>query len=132
MKRIYVAFCITSLFFASCKKESDDSVCNCMSNSSPSLTVLTPQKGDTYTVGQRIVIKWKSCNVQNVYIGMAMGGHDMGLITKSEDPIPAAQGTYVWTVSAPFEDFHTGYVIGIWADENGHHVMSKSGSFNIN
>ncbi len=38
---------------------------DCMSNSSPSVTVLTPNGGEVYQAGQQIEVKWKSCNIPN-------------------------------------------------------------------
>jgi len=35
----------------------------CTSSSEPSITVLSPNGGETYTAGQQITVKWKSCNI---------------------------------------------------------------------
>ena len=35
----------------------------CVSTASPSITVLSPNGGETYVAGQQITIKWKSCNI---------------------------------------------------------------------
>ncbi|MFZ2205271.1 MAG: peptidoglycan-binding domain-containing protein [Minisyncoccia bacterium] len=37
----------------------------CTSTSSPSITVLSPYGGETYTAGQQMMVKWTSCNLPN-------------------------------------------------------------------
>jgi hypothetical protein len=43
----------------------------CDSNSKPSITVLSPNGGETFTAGQQVKVTWKSCNVPN-YIGVVL------------------------------------------------------------
>lgn len=46
----------------------------CAANSTPSITVLSPNGGETYTAGQKITVKWESCNlakdINSVFIGI--------------------------------------------------------------
>lgn len=101
----------------------------CDKNSSPSITVLSPAGGETYTMGQKVTIQWTSCNVQNVNIGWAQGGHDKGSI---KDILPASQGSYQWTVPSGHNESYTGFFIGVWDADPGHlGVLGKSGTFSI-
>lgn len=45
---------------------SSNSIAKCLPTSAPSITVLSPNGGETYTAGQQITVKWKSCNIGNV------------------------------------------------------------------
>lgn len=95
----------------------------------PSITVSSPVQGAAYTTGKQVTIKWTSCGVQNVTIGLMSGGKDHGQITQA--PIPASQGSYQWTAINPGKSF-TGlntnsYQIGI---ESGSLVV-KSGTFTV-
>lgn len=36
---------------------------NCTSASAPSVTVLSPNGGETYTAGQQVTVRWTSCNI---------------------------------------------------------------------
>src|SRR3989338_10087824 len=75
----------------------------CNENSKPSITVLAPNGGETYIVGQKVDVKWTSCNVKNVYLGLVSDGKDFGLL--SEKSIPATTGSFQWIVSNPAKDF---------------------------
>lgn len=47
----------------------DNQQVKCDSNSIPSIIVLSPNGGEVYTVGDKIMVKWESCNIpQNVSI----------------------------------------------------------------
>ena len=47
----------------------------CNSNSSPSITVISPNGGETYISGQEVNIKWKSCNVLgDVFVALHKDG----------------------------------------------------------
>ena len=45
---------------------------DCLPNTAPWIKVLSPNGGETYTVGQQITVKWKSCNIKsnNVALGL--------------------------------------------------------------
>lgn len=96
---------------------------------SPSITVASPIQGAAYTTGQQVTIKWTSCGVQNVNIGLVSGGKDHGNITQT--PIPASTGSYQWTATNPgksFTELNTNsYQIGI---ESGSLIV-KSGTFTV-
>lgn len=95
----------------------------------PSISVSSPVQGAAYTTGQQVTIKWTSCGVQNVYLGLVSGGKDYGLL--SETPIPASTGSYQWTATNPgksFTDLSTNsYQIGITSGS----VVAKSGTFTV-
>jgi hypothetical protein len=100
----------------------------CDKNSTPSIIVKSPKGGESYAVGEKVVITWTSCNVQNVYLGMGCGGHDLGMIT--ETAFPAAKGSYEFTIPSARENIHIGYWIAIQASDSPF-VETKSGTFRI-
>ena len=104
----------------------------CNNNSTPSITVLSPNGGETYTVGQNVTLSWTSCNVQNIWLGLGSGGKDFGEITYP-NPVPASQGSYQWTATNPAQAF-TGsgtntYFIGF--ESQSPNVLVKSGNFTV-
>jgi hypothetical protein len=113
------------------KKETPPKVVSdCDSNSKPSIKVLSPKGGEVYKVGDKITVKWSSCNVQKVYVSMAQGGHDMGNLT--ETSILASQGSYQWIVPSTQWESNTGFIFGIWDADPGHtDIVGKSGSFSV-
>lgn len=73
----------------------------CTPTAAPSIIIISPIEGQTHPVSKeniinRNIIKWVSCNIKDVYISLANGGHDMGLL--SETPILAELGAYEWNV----------------------------------
>jgi hypothetical protein len=97
----------------------------------PSITVTSPMSGAIYSVGQQVTITWSNCGVQNIWLGLVNGGKDMGKITSNS--IPAASGSYVWTVpnsSWVQSGIHNGYQIVI--ESQSPNLVSKSGTFSIN
>jgi len=113
------------------KKETPPKVVSdCDSNSKPSIKVLSPKGGEVYKVGDKITVKWSSCNVQKVYVSMVQGGHDMGNLT--ETSILASQGSYQWIVPSTQWESNTGFIFGIWDADPGHtDIVGKSGSFSV-
>ncbi|MEI7810744.1 MAG: peptidoglycan-binding protein, partial [bacterium] len=104
----------------------------CTPASTPSITILSPSGGEVFIAGQQITVKWKSCNVQNLYISWATGGHDLGSL--SEAPIAASLGSYQWTLpsSLALSSYsNNAYVIGI-ESESPSVALVKSNSFTIN
>jgi len=97
----------------------------CSSGSAPSIKVLYPNGGEIFTAGQKVNIKWESCNVKNIYISMADGGHDMGHF--SEKAIPSTQNYFSWTVPNVSGSY---YRIGI--DDNASAFDASDNSFTIN
>jgi hypothetical protein len=49
---------------------------NCDSNSPSTIKVLSPNGGEAYNPGQKITIKWESCNVDKNSIGIILIRHD--------------------------------------------------------
>jgi len=105
---------------------------SCAPNDPPSITVVNPIAGASYTVGQNVTIQWTSCNVQNIWIGLGSGGKDFGTITYP-NPVPASQGSYQWIATDPAQAF-TGsninnYFIGF--ESQSPNVLVKSGIFSV-
>ncbi|MDB4951266.1 MAG: Endonuclease/exonuclease/phosphatase [Gemmatimonadetes bacterium] len=64
----------------------------------PSVTVTSPNGGESWVVGSSHAITWTSANVANVKLDYTLnGGTSWTAITAST---PAAAGTYTWTVPA--------------------------------
>ncbi len=62
----------------------------CNSNSPSTIKVLSPNGGETYTAGQKITVKWESCNVNPNSIGIILIKHNPAIpYTQSE-----GQGDY--------------------------------------
>lgn len=47
---------------------------SCNENSPPSLTVISPNGGETYSAGQQITVRWRSCNVDQP-VGITLSGY---------------------------------------------------------
>jgi hypothetical protein len=105
----------------------------CASNTSPWIKVTSPNGGETYTAGQQITVKWKSCNVQNVYIGLASGGKDFGELTPDGQPISASQDSLQWTASNPAKDFTESSINSyqIVIQSQAPDVTVRSGTFSV-
>lgn len=106
---------------------------SCLPSDPPSITITNPTVGASYAVGQSVTIQWTSCNVQDIWLNLARGGKDFGLITYP-NPVPASQGSYSWTVTNPAQQF-TGlgtndYQIGALQAE-APNVTVKSGTFSV-
>lgn len=105
---------------------------NCLPTTAPWIKVLSPAGGEIYTVGQQVAVKWTSCNVQNVWLGLMSGGKDFGEITYP-NPVPASQGSYQWTVSNPGRAFTqsdiNSYQIGV--ESQSPNVLVKSEIFSV-
>lgn len=94
----------------------------CSKTSTPSISILSPNGGETYTSGQKITVKWKSCNVgpvgltligfpypsdREVFLGNwstnASSGNETVTIPNS-----ITEGKYVVSVSTPPETLPSG------------------------
>ncbi|MBI4096590.1 MAG: hypothetical protein HY425_02625 [Candidatus Levybacteria bacterium] len=60
----------------------------------PSITLLSPNGGETLNDGEKYTIKWKSANINNIYFSLVNEGKEFG----TSEPIPALKGEYTWTV----------------------------------
>lgn len=104
----------------------------CLKGSTPSITVLSPRGGETYTVGQQVLVKWTSCNVEKIWLGLGSGGKDFGEITYP-DPISATSGSYEWTATNPKKSFTNSdinnYFIGF--ESQSPDILVKSLDFNV-
>jgi len=70
----------------------DNNSTNCTPNSTPSIKVISPNGGETYTAGQKINVKWESCNFRSnakgVNISVVWAGNLEAL------SFPIASGSY--------------------------------------
>jgi len=98
----------------------------CLPTTAPWIKVSSPKSGDTYTVGQETAIKWTSCNVANVYLGLINGGHDFGFL--SESSVPASQDSYQWSIP---NKTGSNYQIVIDNNSSAPEVQGRSGTFTI-
>jgi hypothetical protein len=48
---------------------------DCLLTTSPWIKILSPNGGETYTAGQQIEVKWKSCNMSTVDVGVSFVGY---------------------------------------------------------
>ena len=103
----------------------------CTADSTPSLKILSPKQGDLYFTGQKVSIKWTSCNVKNIYLSSGSGGKNFGLITSN--PISASSGSYLWTVSNPAKQFTSldtnTYFVNI--ESKSPNISTRSGEFMV-
>lgn len=51
---------------------------DCVSSSKPSITVLSPNGGEIYKVGDKITVKWNSCNVSSTSYDIVVALHQDG------------------------------------------------------
>ena len=103
----------------------------CLPTSVPSITVTSPSGGEAYTLGQQITVKWTSCNVQNLYLGLVSGGKDFGELNTT--PILASQGSLQFTVSNPAQSFTQSNINSyqIVIESQSPNVMVRSGVFSV-
>jgi hypothetical protein len=74
-------------------------------NQPPSLTVLSPNGGETWYQGQTINISWNSINVSDVSIEISTNsGSSWNILSASE---PAVVNSYLWTVNGYFAQGNT-------------------------
>ncbi|NOY65074.1 MAG: hypothetical protein GXO97_06745 [Nitrospirae bacterium] len=71
------------------------------------IKIVQPEGGEILQEGQTLQIRWKSEAVERVYISVAVGGKDRGLIGDAE-PVDALRGEYIWRIP---EGFITGFGI---------------------
>lgn len=107
-------------------------VSDCLPTTAPWIKVLSPAGGEIYTVGQQVAVRWTSCNVQNIWLGLMSGGKDFGEMT-DPNPVPSSQGSYQWIVSNPGRAFTqsdvNSYQIGV--ESQSPNVLVKSEIFSV-
>ncbi len=57
-------------------------VAKCLPTSAPFITVLSPNGNESYTAGQQMVVKWKTCNIAadaQLFVQLARGSGDQGI-----------------------------------------------------
>jgi len=50
-------------------------VSDCLPTTAPWIKVLSPNGGETFTAGQQIDVKWKSCNMSTTSVGVTLAGY---------------------------------------------------------
>lgn len=88
--------------------ESIDDTMNCNENSPPSITLLSPNGGETRGIGQTHPVQWSTCNAPDdswVWLTYTIPENAVN-ITQGGDTIEcfggqisALQGSYNWTIS---------------------------------
>ena len=68
-------------------------VSDCISTTTPSITVLSPNGGEIYNAGQQITVKWKSCNFSP---SISAGGIDIRISISAK--LPSGENP-VWALS---------------------------------
>jgi len=58
-----------------CKKSDNNQQANCTSNSPSTIKVISPNGGEVYKAGDKITVKWESCNVDPNSIGIGLIRH---------------------------------------------------------
>ena len=87
-------FCPGNLAYESRIRQETNHTCNVSKD--PVVVIISPNEGQIYNTSEPVTIKWASCSsIENVFIGLAEGGHDKGLI--SEKPIKSSLGSFEWT-----------------------------------
>ena len=71
------------------------------------IKIIQPTGGKVFQEGQSLLIRWRATGVKNVYISVAVGGKDRGLLGEAR-PIDALRGEYLWRIP---EGFITGFGI---------------------
>jgi hypothetical protein len=84
----------------------------------PSIEVVSPGPGETWVEGETYDIVWRSTNVGEVDIAVALGGKDKGLIAQA---VHAPAGLYSWTIP-------DGFVSGFGVAESPGRVMVSDSS----
>ena len=73
----------------------------CGANSTPSITVISPNGGEVYTAGQQVTVNWTSCNIPsgdlvNIFLDIPSMNWSIGLL---QDNVPNS-GSYTVTLPA--------------------------------
>jgi hypothetical protein len=102
----------------------------------PRITLLSPQGGEVWKEGETHEIRWESQGVDKVYIGVAVGGKDKGLLySKGSSKIDAECGKISWKIPKRFIT-GLGPAKSDWVrveifDVNDHTIRDVSGYFTI-
>ena len=84
-------------------------IVGCTSSSVPSITVLSPNGGETYSPGQQISVTWKSCNIPDKLVTIYIGYSNPDLPGKGweqtlmKEPNYSTNNTGIETVTLPSE-----------------------------
>jgi hypothetical protein len=78
---------------------------NCASSDMPSITVLSPNGGEIYKAGEKMSIKWTSCNMPNDAVTRLLltrnlpGNYqDITVVLETSDNYNIRKGSYVWRI----------------------------------
>lgn len=82
---------------------------DCDPNEAPWIKVLSPNGGEVYTIGQQIMAKWTSCNVQNIYVRLISNNNVLGELTPNGQPISVTQSISVAQGSLQFTAYNPAY-----------------------
>ncbi len=80
-------------------------IAKCLPTSTPSVTILSPNGGETYTAGQQITVKWKTCNLlstDQVAIGLLrQGANGFSFVNNGDGRVYGLQNDGVETFTLP-------------------------------
>jgi hypothetical protein len=72
-------------------------------NAEPFIKLISPRGGEVWEEGKAYEIRWESQGVDEVYIGVAVGGKDKGLLySKGSSKIDAEGGKISWKIPKRF------------------------------
>jgi len=107
---------------------------NTTTSTAPSITVLSPNGGESYIPGKTYDITWKSTDVNNVSIWLARkGASDVAELITGSSFIPSSLGKYSWTIPTTNNDINSGGQFKVVvSDKNSIPSDSSDNYFTIN
>lgn len=110
----------------------DNSKTKCDSNSTPSITVLSPNGGEFYKLGDKIIVKWNSCNIpknSNIFVDIYDGiNKNQFQLDKNIDNGTINDGSEEFLIGS---EIKTGsYILRMTANSSGVGQVAKDNSDN--
>jgi hypothetical protein len=97
-----------------------------------SVRILRPNGGETYTVGDAIPISWTAAVVTSVTLQYSDDGGASWRPIAGAAGLPASQGTFMWTASAPGNGYRVRVMSGaLYDDSDNNFVIERALAPNI-